>query len=134
MECDILAQILSLQSLSGHQIDGTILLREEVKCGVPQGSILGSLLFTMYVNDLPSCISHANMFIYADDTAVVVSDSDPVILEYKLNNVLGELHNWFTSNKLSINIKKTDLIFFGTQPQLNITKDITVFHQGTTVE
>ena len=73
------------------KIDGT-LSREEVKCGVPQDSILGSLLFTMYINDLPSNISLGNSFIYADDTVVVLCDKDPVQLQHKSNIAMNDLH------------------------------------------
>ncbi len=56
------------------------------------GSILDLLLFTMYINDLPAKISAGKSFIYADDTAVVLSNKDPVQLQFKLNAGMSDLH------------------------------------------
>ena len=66
-----------------------------VDCGVLQGSILGPLLFTIYVNDLPSVVSQSKINLYADDTALTVTSSNPENLELKLNKPLAEVSEWF---------------------------------------
>ena len=56
-----------------------------VTCGIPQGSILGPLLFTIYINDLPSCNLFSKPRMYADDTTLTTSAEDPCVLEHKMN-------------------------------------------------
>ena len=75
-----------------------------------------------------------NTFIYTDDTAVVMSDRDPVSLQIEINQAMGDLHAWFTANKLSLNASKSNLMFFGTHMQLLSTKNIVVEHGGHIME
>jgi hypothetical protein len=68
----------------------------EIKQGVPQGSVLGPLLFLLYVNDLPINIHEAKLVMFADDTNVLISDSDARVLQIKISKVFAELETWFT--------------------------------------
>ena len=61
-------------------------------CGVPQGSILGALLFLVYINDLPACPLYSVPRMYANDTSLTLSSSDPIDLQSKLNSDLGYVH------------------------------------------
>ena len=97
-----------------------------VTCGVPQGSILGPLLFTIYVNDLPNVISNSKINLYADDTALTVVSKNRSELETTLNQTLSEVSKWFKSNKLSLNIKKSKIMCFGTRSQLVKTSNLVV--------
>jgi hypothetical protein len=88
---------------------------EPVCCGVPQGSILGPLLFLIYVNDIVNC-SHLLYFIlFADDTNILFCDDNLERLIYMLNVELEKLSYWFKANKLSLNLKKTNFITFGSK-------------------
>ena len=78
-----------------------------VKCGVPQGSILGPLLFLLYVNDLKNASSVLDPIIFADDTSLFYTHSNIQKLFLTMNEELASINQWFTSNKLSINNKKT---------------------------
>ena len=83
-----------------------------IRCGVPQGSILGPLLFIMYVNDLVNSSELANFIMFADDTNLFFSHKDCHCLEKVINDELSKISNWFKLNKLSLNIKKTNYIVF----------------------
>ena len=84
----------------------------EVTCGVPQGSILGPLLFLLYINDLPNTTSIPHFILFADDTNILFSHQDPKTLESMINTELKIISNCFKLNKLSLNIKKTNCIVF----------------------
>ena len=100
------------------KLNGEISSEARIEYGVPQGSILGPMLFSLYVNDLPANITGGFISLYADDTAVCVTDSDPDRLNVKLCEQLELLKKWYQRNKLSLNIDKTKVMLFGTQGML----------------
>lgn len=81
-------------------------------CGVPQGSILGPLLFIIYTNDLPNCLNSAKSVIFADDTTVYQSSKDIKELYINMNRELDSLSDWFRANKLSLNVSKSNFMLF----------------------
>jgi hypothetical protein len=82
-----------------------------IKCGVPQGSILGPLLFLLYINDLPQS-SQLLPIIFADDTNVFYSGDDSEECIGIINQEMINLIKWIRSNKLSLNVEKTQYIVF----------------------
>ena len=83
-----------------------------ISCGVPQGSLLGPLLFILYINDLQNS-SHILSFIcFADDTNLFLSHRNPNTLINQLNNELKFVQSWIHANKLSLNIDKTHYMIF----------------------
>ena len=86
-----------------------------VTCGVPQGSVLGPLLFIIYTNDLPEVIKRADGLLFADDTTIYyTSDSIDELLSI-INSELDSVTDWFRANKLSLNVSKTNFIIFQTR-------------------
>ena len=106
--------------------NGTLSNRATVECGVPQGSVLGPLFFILYVNDMQHAVHGANIQLYADDTVIFVSDNDPETAARLLQPSLNKFALWCSSNKLSLNVKKTKLMTFGTRQRVKKAKEVKV--------
>ena len=91
---------------------------------VPQGSILGSLLFLIYVNDMPQAIK-SDLLLYADDSCLMYQHKDITIIEKILNEDFENICDWFVDNKLSIHFgddKTKSILFLSKQRAKNICK------------
>ena len=92
--------------------DGVCTESQNITCGIPQGSILGPLLFLIYVNDLNKASKILQPIMFADDTNLFYSHRNIKTLFYTVNKELEHINEWFKSNKLSLNVRKTNYIFF----------------------
>ncbi len=97
------------QFVSYQNIQST---KRYVTCGVPQGSVLGPLLFIIYTNDLPNCLDLSKCILFADDTTIYRSGSDVNQLKLDIERDLEKLDDWFRANKLSLNVQKTHFMVF----------------------
>ena len=90
-----------------------------IRCGVPQGSILGPLLFLLYINDLRNCNLLSDVRMYTDDTNLTFASNDPEELFSSLTHNLSNLKQWLDSNRLSLNVIKTRCLFTGTRHKIS---------------
>ena len=81
-----------------------------VKCGVPQGTILGPLLFLLYINDLPNCLYFSQPRMCADDTSLTFASVDLKHIDDCLNYDLNRVYTWLSANKLTLNLTKTEFM------------------------
>ena len=86
------------------QIDSYISARNDITCGVPQGSVLGPLLFLIYINDIQECSEKLKFFLFTDDTNILYADKNLRSLELIVNQELCKLYVWLMENKLTLNI------------------------------
>ena len=100
------------------QIQGSVSSEKLIKCGVPQGSILGPLFFLLYINDLPQCLDKTKPRLFADDTNLTVSGDSITYLETAVNSDLEKLRKWLIANKLSLNVAKTEFMLIGSKQMI----------------
>ena len=105
-----------------------------VRYGVPQGSILGPLLFVIFVNDLPNNLRHCQTHLYADDTAISMSSTNAEQLAADLTEKLHDADRWMCENKLTLNMTKTKAMFFGTHQSIKKTDGVMVTTRDIEIE
>jgi hypothetical protein len=94
---------------------------QKVKQVVPQGSILGPLLFLLYINDLPYLINEISKpILNADDSSILCSNSDMVEHEKVLKTILNKINKWFMVNSLSLNFNKTNYMHFSSKSNIKL--------------
>ena len=94
------------------QIADHISNKASISFGVPQGSVLGPLLFLLYVEDIHQCSTKLKFYLFADDTNILFAEKNLEVIETVVNTKLCKLYNWLTFNKLTLNISKSNFVIF----------------------
>ena len=107
----------------------------KVSCGVPQGSILCSLLFLIYVNNMPQAVK-SNLFLYADDSCLMYQHRDVNEIEKQLNKDFENVWDWFVDNKLSIHFRedKTNSTHFGSKRKIKSARKLNVKYKNIKIK
>ena len=104
-----------------------------IKCGVPQGSILGPLLFLIYMSDISRCSEILSIILFADDTNLFLSLKNLDTPEKTMDHELRKIASWLSANKLSLNIKKTHFIIFKSRGK-KTNQNVSVKTNGQPIE
>ena len=87
-------------------------------CGIPQGTILGPLLFLLYINDLPNRLEHSQARMYADDNNLTFASNNIEDINYYLNQDLANVNKWLIANRLTLNQSKTEFMLIGSRQRI----------------
>ena len=115
------------------KINGRLSTAGNFKCGVPQGSILGPLLFNIYVNDMITSVN-CDLFLYADDSTILVSGKNPAVIQNTLSIELNAIRGWLEENKLSIHLGKTESILIASKIRLARTDSLKISCGSVAIE
>ena len=112
-------------------VSGTFSSCDKIRCDVPQGSILGPLLFLIYVNDMSGAVEN-KLLLYADDFAILVADKIYLQLRPYFKESLRS--DWLIDNKLSLHLRKTGSILFGSKLRLRSQSNLKIECKGSVIE
>ena len=105
--------------------------KTRITYGVPQGSILGPLLFVIYINDIPGIADFAKFILYADDANIIITGHNIVEIEEQLSRLSAALLKWVNENGLKLNLRKTNYMIFSRQ---NMRDNLNVMLGNTPIE
>ena len=133
-----ISKAADIDNLSGKfvkSIESQLSYYRRILCGVPQGSILGPLLFLIYVSDMPQAVN-SNLLLYAHDSCLMFQHEEVEEIEKVLNNDFENICDWFVDNKLSIHFgeDKTKSILFASQRKIKTIKKLNIKYQDIEIK
>ena len=99
-------------------VNGSLSRNRPISCGVLQRTILGPLLFLLYINDLPNCLEHSYPRMFADDTHLTFSTANIHDIDRGLNQDLENVGEWLAANRLTLNTSKTEFMLIGSRQRI----------------
>ena len=115
-------------------VNSTLSDFQPINIGIPQGSILGPVLFIFFVNCLPCAISAYKPVMYADDTSFMYKAMNECELQNQLNSCLNKVAKWFDTNKLTLNVNKTKFMVVGTKRTLEKFTNVRLIFNNYIIE
>ncbi|CAB3985200.1 Hypothetical predicted protein [Paramuricea clavata] len=100
------------------KVNNSLSTFQNITCGIPQGSNLGPLLFTIYINDLPNSLEITEPAMFADDTSLTATGESSFEIEYKLGVEIQNVKTWLDANKLTLNEEKPEYMLIGSGKRL----------------
>ena len=118
-----------------YMVNGILSDPEQLFCGVPQGIILGPLLFLIYINDLPDCVKYSSTRMYADDTNLTASGSCIPEIKSVLDKDIKRVVDLLCANKLTLNVIKTEYLLIGSWQRIaSLTNNLNLLINGITLK
>ena len=112
---DLISLIVHMQCTTIGEVSST---KRSVPVGVPQGTVLGPLLFLIYINDITECLKNTQASLFADDTMVYCSGSTRNELQENLNGDLSRIKKWLNDHRLTINAEKSQFMVIGSSQRI----------------
>ena len=106
----------------------------DINAGVPQGSILGPILFLLFINDMPTILTHCSIEMYADDTLLYTYGKDLNKIKHVINNDLKQLENSLRLNQMDVNVSKTKVTILHSKAKQHILHDFDVYLNNDMVD
>ena len=115
--------------------NGVLSEKAILRCGVPQGSILGPLLFLIYINDLTTMADYATVRMYADDTNMTFTACSIPELQHDMDIDLQFLQSWLVANRLTLNVLKTEFMLVGSRQRVaTLTQELDLSINGISLK
>ena len=114
------------QRLQQTSVGDALSSKRNVTIGVPQGSVLGPLLFLVFINDLPLSVKYSKTILFADDTAIYFSGKNCNEIQNKMNEDFVLVKKWLNDHRMTLNITKSKFVVVGGKQQLKLFQDLTL--------